>query len=118
VNTVVSTIDLTPTFLDVAGIAYDPTWFDGLSLLGADNNPQDRIVLAKQMWSYAIAAIDNKWKLVSRKGKLLLYDYHNDPQEKVNLIEQYRNDPEIIALENSIGQYIAKIKLVNEGVIP
>jgi arylsulfatase A-like enzyme len=117
-DNLVSTIDLTPTFLQVAGIAYDPKWFDGKTLFEASQFPQDRIVFSKPIHSSTIAAINYKWKLTLRKGKLFLFDYHSDPLENVNLFEQYRNDPEIIALENSIDQYVAKIKLMNEGGIP
>jgi arylsulfatase A-like enzyme len=118
INTVVSAIDLTPTFLDIAGIAYETRWFDGKSLLEASNDANDRIVFAKYRSPSTVAAINSRWKLTYRGSKTYLFDYHNDPQEKVNLIEQYGNDAEVIALENSLNQYVSKIKLINRGGIP
>jgi arylsulfatase A-like enzyme len=66
----VSTLDLLPTFVEVAGGTVDPSWnLDGLSLLPLLKNPQAQLATRPLYWRRngpggPIAIRDQDWKLV------------------------------------------------------
>jgi arylsulfatase A-like enzyme len=111
----VSTIDIAPTILEVAGIEYPDDWFDGISLLKQDASEElNRIVFTRRYDYYyykyipsIIAATDGRYRLVRRNDEFLLFDPLNDPLEKVNLLEQgdYRQMPEIQRLLQALDNY-------------
>ena len=98
VTDITSTIDLTPTILEIAGVHYQSDWFDGRSLLStAPKNPyvfSGNTFLAR--YKNRIAVMDNQYKLVLRGDQYLLFDYRNDPNEENNLIPMLGMDSPIV----------------------
>lgn len=91
-------IDLMPTFLDLAGIAYPGTYKgkqlyapDGQSLvpvLSSDAEKQDRLLFWEHQGNKAVR--QGSWKLVSTyKGSWELYNMENDRTETTDLREKY-----------------------------
>ena len=79
IDSLVSTIDIAPTILDVAGLAYPENWFDGISLnRQAAQAETNRIVFTRRYDYYSklvpveIAATDGKYRMVMR-GKSFSY---------------------------------------------
>lgn len=98
ISTVVSTIDLTPTILDVVGITYQRDWFDGISLLENTNRQiSNRYVFAGRgcTQEYA-AALNNQYKINIRGDEISLFDYINDPDENNNLLFTLGPESEIV----------------------
>lgn len=88
ISDIVSTIDLTPTILDVLKISHPPAWFDGTSLI--NDPPTDRIIFSgntfQARYKNYLAAMDDTYKLVLRGNQYYLFNYKQDPDEKDNLI--------------------------------
>jgi arylsulfatase A-like enzyme len=100
VTSIVSTIDLTPTILDVLEINYSPDWFDGHSLLNKNLNlMNERFVFSgntfMERYRSHITVMDDTYKLVLRGSQYFLYDYKNDPDEKNDLME-------VLGMENPL----------------
>lgn len=93
VSGAVSTVDLMPTILDVAGISYPQPWVDGQSLLHAEQS-SDRIVYVSRLQLEAnvdvntVAVIGSSLKLVRKQGGEFLYNLVDDPDETTNLLGQ------------------------------
>lgn len=87
IDTVVSTIDLTPTILDVVGIAYQKEWFDGISLLeDSIGHTSNRYVFSGRGCTQEyVAAQNDQYRIIFRGDDTLLFDYRNDPDENNNL---------------------------------
>jgi len=124
IDSLVSTIDIAPTILDVAGLAYPENWFDGISLnRQAAQAETNRIVFTRRYDYYSklvpveIAATDGKYRMVMRGKKLFLFDAKNDPLEEVNLLEQngYEQMPEIQILEQALKNYQQRAQLLQSG---
>lgn len=123
VDTLVSTIDLFPTILDLAGFQYSSSWFDGISLLKQEENPDpSRIVFTKRGsidsgYPTMFAAVGQQYRLVNRITGLALFDYIHDPQEKVDLIDNERtaNLPEVIRLKQAMKNYLSRQLLIHNG---
>jgi arylsulfatase A-like enzyme len=99
IHNVISTIDLTPTILDVAGVKYQQDWFDGISLLNNLPGPNsDPYVFAYQSGDLSTATVMNdRYKLTERgAGKYYLFDYIKDPAEKKNLYKSLGPDSDIV----------------------
>lgn len=97
VNNLVTTIDLTPTILDVLNIPYDKNWFDGVSLLDAAGQAAPRYVFSgntfNEQYQYIQAVMDERYRLVFRDNRYFLYDYRIDPREENDLFAQYQDQP-------------------------
>lgn len=118
VDNMISAIDLTPTILDITMIEYDDEWFEGTSLLNVENEPTDRFVFSRNNSARYLAVIDSKWKYTQRNQAPFLFDYKNDPREYNNLFEQYKNDPEVISLEEKLNDYSDRISQILRGENP
>jgi len=95
IDTPVSTIDLTPTLCDLAGVSLDEVmaWTDGESLVPlARGEARETPVLmeyaAEGSITPMVAIRDGRWKYVRCLADPdLLYDLHTDPAEDTNLAE-------------------------------
>jgi arylsulfatase A-like enzyme len=102
----VSTVDIMPTILDVAGISYPQTWLDGQSLRTEQSS--DRIVYVSRLQLEAnvdtntLAAIRGDLKLVRKQGGEFLYNLVDDPAEKTNLLGQIKVDELRAALDDFV----------------
>jgi arylsulfatase A-like enzyme len=111
-SSLISAVDLLPTFCELAGAALPSTYSpDGVSqvnaLLGSENPERQKPLFwkmdgawpAKKAQSYhwvTYAIVDKNWKLLSNDDAsyVELYDIAADPMEKVDLKE---GQPEIVA---------------------
>lgn len=107
VRETVSTVDIMPTILDVAGISYPQAWLDGQSLLRTEQS-SDRIVYVSRLQLEAnvdtstLAAIRGDLKLVRKQGGEFLYNLADDPDETTNLLGQIKADELRTALEDFV----------------
>jgi choline-sulfatase len=93
VTTPVSTIDLTPTLCDLAGISMEAVmpWTDGESLVplakgGERTNPVAMEYAAEGTITPMVALRQGAWKYIHCPADPdMLFDVANDPEEKVNL---------------------------------
>ncbi len=88
VDTPVSTLDLTPTLCDLAGIdmAEVTPWTDGVSLLGSDRGPVPMEYAAEGSIAPMVGLIDGRWKYIRCPADPeQLFDLATDPAEAVNL---------------------------------
>ena len=91
VTTPVSTIDLYPTVVQLAGSGDSATNLDGQSLVpllegGSDHDPVAAEYLAEGLSQPQVILIDGQWKLVRCPGDPdLLFDLEHDPNEVSNL---------------------------------
>ncbi|GAC16517.1 sulfatase family protein [Aliiglaciecola lipolytica] len=114
IDDVVSTMDIYPTLLQAAGLQA-PENIDGESLveLMLNNSPMSRealvwdtgheIAVRKGRWKYH-AVYDDYYaekQMVDLELGEFLYDVESDPEESINLIEQY---PDIVVTLKSIHQ--------------
>ena len=114
VSNIVSTIDLTPTILDVLDIQYDDLWFDGVSLLEVDPNQYgNRYVFSgntfDEQYQNILAIMDDSYKLVFRNGQYFLYDYKNDPLEENDLYAQLKDQPFVQDMLSALSVHREKI---------
>jgi arylsulfatase A-like enzyme len=110
-SSLVSSVDLAPTILDVCGIQNEKKWFDGLSLLG--ELPVDRYVFVRDSYSRArnFGLITSQYKFSLRNQDYYLYDYLKDPLEKHNLFSDQSIDRELVQrMTNEINVFISKIR--------
>lgn len=86
------TMDWSATFLDVAGVAQDPTTpMDGRSLLQVFTNPNHqhaRDLHWRMLHRQQKALIRGRWKYLSVDGHEYLFDIENDPRERANLVSR------------------------------
>lgn len=88
-------MDWLPTMLDAAGASYDPSDFDGVSLL-PQLTGEDGISDRKLFWRYQAheqkAMREGPWKYLSIEGNDYLFNVDADPMERANkkTIEPYR----------------------------
>lgn len=87
-----ATFDLMPTFLDLAGIEFDPSQLDGVSL--ADHLLTGKAVLERTLYwrrGKSKAVRWKNWKLVRiRERPFELYDLNTDQRERNNLANERR----------------------------
>ena len=115
ISNIVSTIDITPTILDLLSIKYEKTWFDGKSLL--NNKPdqiENRFVFSgntfNERYKSIISIMDNNFKLVFRNNQYFFYDYKNDPAEENDLFNEYGEDNPIVRrMIDALNLHINKI---------
>ncbi len=88
----VSTLDVTPTLADIAGISLDEVlpWTDGTSLLpvaaGAGRAPVEMEYAAEGSIAPLVALREGRWKYIRCAADPdLLFDVEADPQERTNL---------------------------------
>ena len=114
ITSLVSTIDIMPTILDILGIPYMPDWFDGISLLEIDESQQTKrsvYTRTSTEGDFYLAVTQDQYKITLRANEYFLFDYKNDPAEKENLIPVLGADHEIVHnLMQALEQYIAKIE--------
>ena len=110
----VSTIDVTPTILDILGIEYKENWFDGMSLWDIDENQQsERCVFSRNpnVENFYITAICDQYKITLRSDQYFLFNYRKDPSENENLIPILGVDSEIVQrLIKELDQFQERIK--------
>lgn len=82
--TPVTSIDIAPTLLGLAGLPAAPE-YQGDDVLRLAK--PDRVVFSTDIWTWK--AIDSHWSLIrsEKSGRLELYDLSDDPGETVNLAE-------------------------------
>ena len=87
INSVVSTLDLTPTILEIAEIKYEKEWFDGelLPQINYNQNKNRYVFSTRGCGLNYSTVINDQYKLTTREDKIFLFDYVNDPQESNNL---------------------------------
>jgi choline-sulfatase len=92
IDTPVSTIDLTPTLADLAGVSLAEVapWTDGTSLVpvaqGAERGPVPMEYAAEGTITPMVGIRDGRWKYIRCPADPeLLYDLETDPQERRNL---------------------------------
>ena len=118
IHALVSSIDITPTILDIANISYQNSWFDGISLPPADQKSPSRSFIMirninddRDVKTPAFAVMNERYKLTLRIDGYFLYDYLNDPDEKHNLFTDPSIDPALIkSMQQALDNYINKIK--------
>ncbi len=91
INTPVSTVDVTPTLCDLAGVSMAEVqpWTDGLSLLpvarGGSRPPVAMEYAAEGTIAPMVALRDGRWKYIRCAADLdLLFDLDADPSERIN----------------------------------
>jgi arylsulfatase A-like enzyme len=99
VSQAVSLIDVLPTILGAAGVEPDER-AAGVNLIGPRgvSVPRGRMVVAELLRGVPErAAIDGRWKFISKDARTELYDLREDPDEQTNLaqkdpkrVEQFR----------------------------
>lgn len=115
ISNIVSTIDITPTILDLLSIKYEETWFDGKSLLNNElDQIENRYVFSgntfNEQYKNIISIMDNNFKLVFRNNQYFLYDYKNDPLEENDLFNIYGEDHPIVKrMIDALNIHINKI---------
>ena len=118
IHSLVSIVDLTPTILDIANISYKDTWFDGISLMRAEQqSPSRGFIFIRNLnddtdiKTPSFAVMNERYKLTLRKDGYFLYDYLNDPNEKHNLFSDPSMDPLLIkSMQQALSNYINKTK--------
>jgi choline-sulfatase len=92
IDTPVSTIDLTPTLADLAGVSLAEVapWTDGTSLVpvarGAPRGPVPMEYAAEGTITPMVALREGRWKYIRCPADPdLLFDLETDPQERTNL---------------------------------
>jgi arylsulfatase A-like enzyme len=114
IHSLVSTIDITPTIMDILGIPYKPNWFDGISLLEIDESQQTKRSVYTRTSTESnlyLVVTQDQYKITLRADEFFLFDYKNDPSEKENLIPILGDDHEIVQnLMQALEQYLAKIE--------
>ncbi len=112
----VELVDLYPTLMEVAGIAYDPEHLDGRSLLPlledktaehkqyqySEFEGQDSPPYAKLRMIF-----DGRYKLINTEGFLELYDLQADHQETKNLVSNPEMDATIKRLQTQMDEISA-----------
>jgi choline-sulfatase len=120
----VSTIDIAPTILDVAGLNYPESWFDGISLIRQVTQGESNRIVFTRLNSNdfnhvpsEIAATDGKYRLVMRADQLLLFDIQIDPSETVNLFDNtgYLQEPQIQRLQQALANYQQRAQYLLDG---
>jgi arylsulfatase A-like enzyme len=123
-DSLVTTLDIAPTILDVTGLGYPDNWFDGISLIKqAASEESNRIVFTRRyIYDHRfvpsqIAATDGKYRLVMRVNELFLFDSDTDPLEKDNLlvISGYEQKPEIQRLKQALLNYQERAQFIQAG---
>lgn len=109
---IVSTIDITPTILEIAGLHYPTDMFDGRSLM--DNISGDGFVFSGNTflarYKNYIAVMDDQYKFVLRGTQYFLFNYKNDPNELNDLLPRLgMNNPIVLALMDKLNQQRKKI---------
>ncbi len=123
VERLVSTLDVTPTILDVTGFQLPSSLFDGRSLLQEPASGADKRIVFTRRISFLsvlpedLAATDGDYRLVMRKQTYYLYDYRNDPLEKNNLIadQRYAALPAVQALKDAMQSYLQRSRMLLQG---
>lgn len=110
----VSIVDILPTVLDVIGAGASPGWFDGQSLLVAEQSP-DRVVYVTRVRPLAeldfdrVAAIQGDYKLVRRVGREVLYNLTRDPNEMLTLNQAATE------LHDALAQFTRRVTFLEAG---
>jgi len=100
----VQSIDIMPTILDILGITiqYD---IQGKSLMPLIRN-KTKIIneYTYGYWPSMFSVRSDEWKLIKyHNGKLELFDIKNDPEEQVNVAEEY---PDVVKyMKNKIDEF-------------
>jgi arylsulfatase A-like enzyme len=131
IKTLTSLQDITPTVLDLVGIRYDDSLFDGKSLLPLMFDEKDKIrdlVFMEEITYYdkkAIRTEDYKYMESSSKegamcsrcnnyhgGIIELYDLKKDPGENINIAKS--NKELLLEMKLKLDKTIRDLKTVNE----
>lgn len=120
VDQLVSSIDITPTILDIIGLQYDPDWFDGRSLLSSFTDNDDRIVFSRNSLEPGpnVVAINDSYRLVFSEGDYFLFNYIDDPTEKHNLLEGELSIEEQAVyqeLKKVLNEYLKQIQMLESN---
>ena len=123
--------DITPTILDFIGIKYNPSLFDGETLLPLIENRKskirDSIILEEGYLGTKTILRTEKYKYMEAKSKkdakcikcnkihggiIELYDLEKDPDEKTNIAK--KNKKLLIEMKMKLDKEIKNIKTTNE----
>lgn len=95
-DAVVSTMDVGPTLLSLAGVAVPPGFAGAPLVIDGRSTCQDRVVVAETRQRVDLRAlVDGRWKLVEdrKKESVLLFDLDADPGERASVAESH---PEVV----------------------
>lgn len=131
IDTITLHEDIPPTILDMLGIKYDKSLFDGQSLISLIKNKKKKIresfFLEEYVFARKIALRTDRYKYIEAKtkkdavcincnkihgGVIELYDLHEDPDEKINLAK--RNKEILIRMRIKLEKKIKEMKTLNE----
>ena len=85
----VSTLDVAPTILSLAGLAI-PSWMQGRDLLAADEAWDESEAVYSQYGSLLYSVRTRRWKFIeSSKRRDRLYDLTYDPKERSNVLSEF-----------------------------
>lgn len=112
IETPVSTLDVTPTLADLAGISMEAVmpWTDGQSLIPLSHGETRDAPVAMEYAAEAsqaplVCLRDERWKYIACElDPPLLFDLQNDPNELHNLAE----DPAYSAVVSSMAAQVSK----------
>jgi N-acetylgalactosamine-6-sulfatase len=96
VNTtsVISALDWLPTIAGIAGIAYDPSMFEGEDVSdiwkGADRSRRNPLFWRHHLDPSDAAMLQGDWKLLMNGGETFLYNLSDNPEEDVDLAEEHK----------------------------
>ena len=131
INALTQLEDITPTVLDLLGVRYNPSLFDGKTLIPLirDNKQQirDSVVLEEGFLGTKIILRTDKYKYAEAKSKkdakcikcnkihggvIELYDLEKDPDEKTNLAS--KNKELRMKMKMKLDKEIINLKTINE----
>ncbi|NQZ60226.1 MAG: sulfatase-like hydrolase/transferase, partial [Lentisphaeraceae bacterium] len=100
-------IDIFPTLADLCDLE-KPKHLQGVSLRRAIEDPSavgKKAIIGSVSGGHTIRT--DRYRLIVKKGKIELYDHHNDPQESINIAVK---KPEVVARLTSMLDKIRKFK--------
>jgi len=131
INTLTQLEDITPTVLDLIGIKYNPSLFDGETLIPLIKNKKqkirDSIFMEECYLQRKLILRTEKYKYIKAKSKkeatcikcnkihggiIELYDLEKDPGEKNNIAKE--NKKLLIEMEIKLDKKIKNLKTTNE----
>jgi arylsulfatase len=105
-----SNIDIVPTILDLINVQYEDAYFEGISLLRKELNPQNNFILAET--TEYIACKYNHYKIIISKtalNEIEIFDLSTDPFETKDIYDQ--SNPEHVHMVRMLLKIANKKKL-------